>query len=255
LFRYEPLQRRLDRFELPERLGSFGLVSGGGRLVGAFESGFAYFEPGNGRLEWLVRPVHAVTKMRFNDGRVDPSGRFWAGSMVEGSGEPTGRLYCLCDGAARVHLGGIAISNSICFSGDGRHLYFADSPRREIHRFDMDSRNGSISNRTLFAQTPPGAFPDGACIDSEGHLWSAHWGGSRVVRYAPDGSISGSIDLPVTQPTCLAFGGTGLDHLFITTAREDLSTTALTVQPRAGQVLIYKTNIRGRPEARYRPTE
>ncbi len=252
LYRYEPVQRVLEKFELPQRLGSFGFVANSDAIIGAFESGFAFYHPKSGQLDWLARPQHAASNLRFNDGRVDHSGRFWAGSMVEGQGEPTGQLYCLRNGRIETRLRGIAISNGLCFSPDGRYLYFADSPSLRIHRFDIDPVNGALSNRQVFAQTPPREYPDGSAVDREGHLWTAQWGASRVVRYAPDGSISASIDLPVTQPTCIAFGHAALDHLFVTSAREELSAAALSSQPQAGHLFIYKTNIKGNPEPRYR---
>jgi sugar lactone lactonase YvrE len=253
LFRYEPVQRTLEKFELPERLGSFGFVQNSDAIIGAFESGFAFYHPKSGQLDWVARPQHAASNVRFNDGRVDRRGRFWAGSMVEGKGDPTGQLYCLCNGLIETHLRGIAISNGLCFSPDARHLYFADSPSLTIHRFDMDPVSGALSNRQVFAQTPPREFPDGSIVDKEGHLWNAQWGASRVVRYAPDGSISGSIELPVTQPTCIAFGHAALDHLFVTTARDELSAAGLSLQPEAGHLFIYRTNLTGNPEPRYRP--
>jgi L-arabinonolactonase len=253
LYRYEPVNGGLEKFRLPERLGSFGFVEGSDRIVAAFESGFAYYHPESGQLDWIARPQHASGNVRFNDGRVDRMGRFWAGSMVEGQGEPTGKLYCLSKGRIEEHLGGIAISNSLCFSPDGRHLYFADSPQFTIHRFGMDPARGALSNRQIFAVTPAGAFPDGSIVDAEGHLWNAQWGAGRVVRYAPDGSLISSIELPVTQPTCVAFGGAALDQLIVTTARQDLSAAALSLQPQAGHLFIYKASIKGCPEARYRP--
>jgi sugar lactone lactonase YvrE len=170
LFRCDPLTHALESFELPERLGSFGFVEGSDKIVGAFESGFAFYHPESGRLDWVVRPAHEARNIRFNDGRVDRQGRFWAGSMVEGEGEPKGKLYCLHGGTAEVYLTGIAISNSICFSADGSHLYFADTPRRTILRYDIDNAKGAIGNRQVFAHTPQGAFPDGSNIDAEGHL-------------------------------------------------------------------------------------
>lgn len=253
LYRYEPVRGVLEKFELPERLGSFGFVENSNRIIAAFESGFAFYHPESGQLDWIARPQHAAGNVRFNDGRVDHKGRFWAGSMVEGKGEPTGQLYCLCNGHIETHLRGIAISNGLCFSPDARHLYFADSPRLTIHRFDMEPVSGALSNRQVFAQTPAREFPDGSIVDEAGHLWNAQWGASRIVRYAPDGSISGSIELPVTQPTCIAFGHAALDHLFVTTAREELSAAALSLQPEAGHLFIYRTNLKGNPEPRYRP--
>ncbi len=159
LYRYEPVSRALERFELPERLGSFGFIEGSERIIAAFESGFAYYHPESAALEWVSRPEHAAGNMRLNDGRVDRKGRFWAGSMVEGSGESTGKLYCLAKGVSEEHLTGIKICNSLCFSPDGRHMYFADSPQRTILKFDSDPDTGVLSNRQVFARTPPGCFP------------------------------------------------------------------------------------------------
>jgi L-arabinonolactonase len=251
LYRYDPKTRALERFDLPERLGSFGFIDGGDRIVAAFESGFAFFHPQSGQLDWIERPAHGPGNLRFNDGRVDRCGRFWAGSMVEGKGAATGKLYCLSKGKTEVHLTGINICNSVCFSPDGRHMYFADTPHRTILRFDLDAHTGALSNRSVFVETPRGAFPDGSAVDAQGHVWNAHWGAGRVLRYAPDGSISGSIALPVSQPTCVAFGGDELNLLFVTSARESLSSEALAEQPRAGDVFIYQVDVKGLPESRY----
>ena len=250
LFRYDPVTRALESFELPERLGSFGFVEGSDKIVGAFESGFGFYHPESGRLDWLARPAHEAANMRFNDGRVDRQGRFWAGSMVEGEGEPKGKLYCLQAGQSKVRLTGIAISNSICFGADGRHLYFADTPHRTILRYDIDA-GGEIGNRQIFVRTPPGAFPDGSNIDAQGHLWNAHWGAGRVVRYAPDGSISGEIDIPTTQPTCIAFGGQNLDLLYVSSAREHMGDEVLAAQPHAGDVFVYQLDVQGLTDARF----
>ena len=152
LYRYKPELDILEKFELPERLGSFGFVEGCDRIVAAFESGLAFYHPESGRLEWITRPEHAAGNVRFNDGRVDRMGRFWAGSMVEGDGEPTGALYCLCRGVIKTHIRGIAISNGACFSPDGSHMYFADSPKCAIQRFDMEPASGALSNRQIFAR-------------------------------------------------------------------------------------------------------
>ena len=248
IFRYDPRSVSLATFELPERLASFGFAADGERLIAAFESGFALYHPQSGQIDWIARPTHGAAKVRFNDGRVDRQGRFWAGSMTEGGGAPMGKLYCLEGREARVHLTGIAISNSICFSPGGRQLYFADSPHRSILQFEINEQSGALSNRRVFARTPEGAFPDGANVDADGHLWSAHWGAGRIVRYAPDGQISGEIEVPASQPTCIAFGGRTLDLLFVTSAREGLSAEALRAQPHAGDLFVYSVNVRGLPD-------
>ncbi len=253
LHRYDPETGSLATYVLPERLGSFGFVEGSARLIAAFESGFALYDPESGHTEWIVRPQHDAANVRFNDGRVDRQGRFWAGSMTEGRGEPKGKLYCLHGREARVHLTGIAVSNSLCFSADGRHLYFSDSPHRAIYRFDIDQESGALGNRRIFARTPEGAFPDGANVDAEGHIWSAHWGAGRIVRYAPDGRVSGEIEVPASQPTCIAFGTRELDLLFVTSAREGLTRSALRAQPHAGDVFVYAMSVRGLPDRRFVP--
>jgi len=199
----------------------------------------------------VARPPHGPGKLRFNDGRVDRRGRFWAGSMVEGAGEATGKLYCLSKGTAEVHLTGISICNSVCFSPDGRHMYFADTPHRKILRFDTDAATGDLKNRMVLVETPPGAYPDGSNVDAEGHVWNAHWGAGRVVRYAPDGTISGGITVPASQPTCVAFGGDDLDLLLVTSARENLNELELAQQPHAGDLFIYRLGVKGIAESRY----
>jgi L-arabinonolactonase len=251
LFRYDPRSRALEMFELPERLCSFGFIQGSDKLVAAFESGFAHYHPESAQIQWVSRPRHDAGNVRFNDGRVDRQGRFWAGSMVEGEGAAVGKLYCLEGSDAKIRLTDISISNSICFSADGKHLYFADSPRRMILRYDIDPASGSIDNRQMFAKTPQGAFPDGANIDAEGHLWSAQWGAGRVVRYAPDGSVSAILEVPTSQVTCVAFGGAALDLLFVTSAKEGMSAATLQEQPNAGDVFVYKVNIKGLPDPRF----
>ena len=255
LYRYDPLTRQLEQFLVPLRLGSFGLVGDSDRIIAAFESGFAFYRPESGQLDWIEQPGHAAANMRFNDGRVDRQGRFWAGSMVEGAGASDAKLYCLASGApgatSEVRLTGIAISNSICFSPEGRQMYFADSPRREILRYELDPVTGAISNRQIFARTPHGVFPDGSHVDAQGHLWNAQWGAGQVVRYAPDGTISATINVPATHVSCVAFGGANLDLLFVTSARQELSAGQLAVEPHAGDLFVYRLNVRGLADARF----
>jgi L-arabinonolactonase len=252
LLRYTPTTGAVETFDLPERLGSFGFVEDSTQIVAAFESGFALYRPETGALDWIARPPHAAKNIRFNDGRMDRQGRFWGGSMVEGDGEPRGKLYRL-DGSGRCEVCAtdIAISNGICFSPDGKWMYFADSPKQVIHRYALDPESGEISNRCIFAMTPKDAFPDGAQVDCDGCVWSAHWGAGRVVRYTPGGRVDMTIDLPVTQPTCVAFGGDDMDLLFVTTARESLSGKDLERQPHAGNMFIYRVAAKGMSDARY----
>jgi len=163
-----------------------------------------------------------------------------------------GSLYCV-DGSGRAakREGGIRISNGICWSPDSKHFYFADSPLHEIYVYDFNAVSGTISNRRLFARIPDGAHPDGANVDAEGFLWCAQWGAGRVVRYAPDGAVDRILEVPASQPTCIAFGGPALDLLFVTSAREGLTEAELAGQPSAGDVFVYKMECRGLPEPRF----
>ena len=119
--------------------------------------------------------------------------------------------------------------------------------------YDFDAQNGQLSNKKIFAKVPPGIEPDGACVDQQGYVWNAQWGGGRVVRYSPAGEVDRILNLPVTQPTCVALGGPEMNWLFVTSARKGLSNSQLAVQPQAGALFIYQTDVCGLPEDRYRP--
>ena len=252
LLRHDLRSRRTDTIPTPERLCSFGFVRGSGKLIAAFESGIALFDPASGAIEWLARP-ESRAGIRFNDGRVDRQGRFWAGTMMEGDGSlALAKLYSLDrDGKLQTRETGIAIYNGICWSPDGTRFYFSDSPLRTIFVYDFEATSGGISNRRVFATTPEGAFPDGANVDAEGFLWSAHWGAGQVVRYAPDGRIDRTIDVPASQPSCVAFGGSDLDLLFVTSARDGLKADVILRHPSAGDVFVYRVGIRGLPDPRF----
>lgn len=242
----------LQTWRVPERLGSFAHTGDKDLLLCAFETGFADYRLSSGDLAWRARLETLGSGIRFNDGRVDRRGRFWAGTMVEGDTAPQNRLgalYCL-DGVRRASaiLPDVEISNGLAWSPDGRSLYFADSSKRVIWRFDVDPDTGFPVRRSVFAETPPGIYPDGATVDADGCYWSAQWGGSRVVRYRPDGTVDTTILLPASQPTCLCFGGPDLSLLCITTAREGLSPTQRQQEPLAGSLLIYNTNFCGLAE-------
>jgi len=253
LWRYDFARKATESFETPERLTSFGFIGAGETLVAAFESGIGLYKPGKPGISWLHRPQFDVPGLRFNDGRVDRQGRFWAGTMVEAAGGPkAGTLHSIgSDGGIRTHADGISISNGICWSPDSRRFYFADSPTRTIYVYDFDPNSGSISNRQVFARTPEGAYPDGANVDAGGFLWSAHWGAGRLVRFAPDGAIDSTIEVPTDQPTCVAFGGPDLDLMFVTSARDGLSAEALARQPHAGDVFVYKVSVPGLTDGRF----
>ena len=254
LFRYDWTRGSTQILDTPERVGSFGLVENSERLIVAFAGGIALYDPDKKSVEWLARPEEIAPGIRFNDGRVDRLGRFWSGTMIEdGSHANGGSLYSVSGaGELRRHFSGIAISNGLCLSPDGGLLYFADSPTRTIRVFEMIEPAGTLGNSRVFAQTAEGSVPDGAAIDADGCMWSAHWGGGRVVRYTPDGRIDRTLQVPTRQPSCVCFAGPDLDVLCVTTAREGMTDETLRADPHAGSVFFYRTGAQGLREPEYR---
>jgi len=247
----------VETTEMPERLCSFAFLAGGGsHILAAFESGLAYFDIETKALDWIARVEKKGNGRRFNDGRTDRQGRFWVGTMVEdeaSAGADTGTLFCLeRDGTLHPHMGGVAISNSLCASPDGGTLYFADSPKKAIWAFDLDPESGSISHKRIFAEVTEGE-PDGAVTDSEGCLWSARWGAGEVVRHAPDGKVMETLKVPAGQASCVAFGGPDLKTLFVTSARAGLDEAALDRDPEAGNLFIYESDVAGLPGVPFTP--
>lgn len=254
LYCWDWSERTTKSVELAERLGSLGLTSDPDWLICAFASGFALFNPQTGAQRWLHKAEPHYRGIRMNDGRVDERGNFWAGSMVEEAalaGDEMGTLYRLApDGTVTRHRHGIAISNAICFPPHGQSLYFADTPTRTILELPL-ANDGAVMGETSFACVSGDGYPDGAIVDAQGCLWNAEWGASRLTAYRPDGSISQHVPLPVSQPTCMAFGGPDLDLLFVTSARENLDEAALQQQPDAGKVLVLEQVGRGVPAGRF----
>jgi sugar lactone lactonase YvrE len=200
---------------MPEAPGSIALRRAGGLLV-AMQSGV--FVLGPRQPQPFVRPAEHEAGLRFNDGRCDRAGRFWVGTLAEPDFPPRGVLYRIeADGRATAMRSALHVPNSLAWSPDGRTMYFADTPRHKIWAYDYDAAAGTYSQERLFAAPHPG-FPDGSCVDADGCLWNAEWGGSRVVRYTPDGKIDRVLAVPAKNPTCCAFGGTRLDTLYITSA-------------------------------------
>ena len=254
LYRYDPITENLEQWSTPERLCCFAPVAGQDYLVTAFASGFAFYDPVNGSLDWIEKVEADNPGTRLNDGRTDRQGRMWAGTMVENSDQASyrGSLYCLDSNlVVRKTIGNLLITNSLCWSPDSKRMYHCDTPRQKINYYPFDSQSGNVGDREVLVSTEEGCYPDGSIVDADGFLWNAQWGGSKVVRYAADGSTNLEIKLPVSQPTCVAFGGADLDLVFVTTARQGLSEEALRGQSQAGDVFVYKTDYRGLVESAF----
>jgi sugar lactone lactonase YvrE len=254
LYRYSLQDKKLEQWATPERLGSFALVANSDKLICGFASGFAYFNPVKGAIQWLSKIEQDNPGTRLNDGRADRQGRFWAGSMVEVGEQGAGALYSI-DHQLRVssQISGLTISNGLCWSPDGKLMYHTDTPSRSIYRYDFDTVSGAISNQSLLVRTEKGCFPDGATVDAQGYIWSAQWGASRVARYNPEGETDFILPLPVSQPTCVAFGGSDLNSLFVTSAYEGLDAEARATQPEAGNLFIFETDIKGIADPQFQP--
>jgi sugar lactone lactonase YvrE len=208
----------------------------------------------DGRLDQLAE-VESGIDNRLNDGRVDARGRLWIGTMDNALHRPSGSLYRVDpDGTVMRQFGGVIVSNGIAFSPDGRTLHFTDTRRYISWAFDLDLDEGTLRNRRVFADFTQGRDrPDGACVDQDGCLWMAIFAGGRIVRLTPDGRIDRTVVLPVTNPTCLCFGGADLSTLFVTTARKFLSEQQLAAEPLAGSLLAIHGLGRGLPEHRFGP--
>lgn len=219
-------------------------------LAIATETGLKRYDISTGRAS-LIAAIEADDPLtRSNDARVHPSGAFWIGTMRKQEDIAGGALYHYRAGKLRVIRSPVKIPNAICFSPDGRTAYWADTPTKLIHKCATDPATGlPVGDWTLFADVTEGrGFPDGAVVDSEGYLWNAKWGGSCVVRHAPDGSIDRIVEVPVSQVSCPAFGGPELKTLFLTTANKQLSTDQLATEKVAGGVFAIDLDIAGLPE-------
>jgi len=219
----------------------------GGVMV-ALQNGFASLDLGTAELTIIHDPEPHLPGNRFNDGKCDPAGRFWAGTMPFNEGGPLGSLYCMdIDHSVRRVLEGVAISNGLVWSHDRSTMHFIDSPTKVVAAFDYDESAGLISNRRVAINIPLGSgVPDGMAIDADGMVWVAHFGGSRVTRWNPTtGELLDTIGVPATQVTACAFGGPDLDQLYITTASFGLDADALTQQPDAGGLFVASPGVKG----------
>lgn len=248
--RLDPVDDKVRTWPMPALVGSIALVEDG-RLLVALPQQLALFDPRDGRLEPFVEPPPMPAEHRFNDGRCDRQGRFWVGSMHNVTRAPEGVLFCLEGRRLRAVRSGICIPNSLAFSPDGRTMYFADSLRYSLYAYDYDTGRGQPGAERLLASTQAPGFPDGSTVDAQGFLWNAEFNAARLVRYAPDGRIDRVVPLPVPRPTCCAFGGPGLETLYVTTASQNMSPEELAAQPLAGALLALDVGVRGLPEPRF----
>ena len=238
-----------DHFlSLGEPIGCCAPRRGGG-LVLALRSGFYSLDLETGSRVPLAAPEQ-VPGNRFNDGKCDPAGRFLAGSMCDTETKPTGSLYSFSQaGGLNTLLTGLRISNGLAWRPDGGTFYFVDTPTQTVMAYDYDLETGGLSNPRPVIRVPESArYPDGMTSDQEGMLWIALWGGAAVTRWDPGtGNMIASFPLPVLQPSSCVFGGSNLDELYITSAREGMPPQQLEEYPLSGGLFRLRPGIRGMP--------
>ncbi|MGR3495934.1 SMP-30/gluconolactonase/LRE family protein [Citreimonas sp.] len=193
-------------------------------LLIATETGLYRFDLTTGAREPVARIEADRPETRSNDGRADPMGGFWIGTMGKSAEPRAGVIYRYFDGAVEKLFPDITIPNAICFAPDGRRAYIADTPRQRIWTVSLDAQGWPDTPPDVFVDLRSDALnPDGAVVDSEGAVWNAQWGAGRVARYLPDGSLDRVLDVPARQCTCPCIGGPALNRMIVTSAWEGLS--------------------------------
>ncbi len=243
-----------ETFHLPQFVSSVALRQQGGLII-TLKNAFAFFDPDTGQLDLLDSPEPDKPDNRFNDGKCDRQGRFWAGTMNHLQCDaPSGSLYRFDPDRRTTRMRcDVSCSNGLGWSPDNRVMYFAESFRHCIYAFDFDAADGTLSNQRVFASMDKnsGGVPDGLTVDAEGCVWNAQVGLGRVVRYSPTGDVDRIIELPVPRPTSCIFGGDNLDVLYVTSATETMTEEQIAQAPLSGGLFAIYPGVRGLPEPRF----
>jgi sugar lactone lactonase YvrE len=221
-----------------------------GRLLVATQTGIFFFDPDTGAYDFFVDPDPDMPVNRLNEGKCDPQGRFWIGSICTIDRRASGGLFRVDrDGRSARVLSEIVIPNCLVWTLDRSGVYFTDSFKKLIWSFSYEPETGVLTDRRVHIDVSANAgIPDGGAIDQDGCLWNAEFGGGCVRRYTPGGKVDRKIDLPVTQITSCAFAGPALDALVVVTAKRALLAEQRAGQPLSGDVFVVKTDAKGVPE-------
>ncbi len=253
IHRFSPDTRKSEVFETGMPVMALGIRKAGG-FVAATSKGIATWDTQRKTFEPLCDPLAGRAGFRFNDAATDSRGRFWVGTVNDNNPKgPDGELFCIQgDGSSKLMDGNVTVANGIGWSPDRKIMYFTDSFRYAIYAYDFAEEAGTITNRRTFVQTSPdGGVPDGMTVDSEGFVWSAFWGGWKVVRYNPEGKVDREYGLPVPNPTSCAFGGKRLDELYITSATLGMTPEEKQKSVQSGDLFRLKVGIPGVDEPRF----
>ena len=265
-------QGQVEYWPLTQEPGCIAPVQGGG-LVMALRDGIYLAREWGGPLQLLAAAPYDTSKQRFNDGKCDAQGRFWAGSLYEPKDLALGALYMLDGQGLHAMVGGtkdgvdsgVVTANGLAWSPDGRTAYWADTTAHQVRAFDFDAASGQLTHGRVFYQAAPkpagwawgsaalyGGRPDGAAVDAEGCYWSAQYEGGRLLRLSPKGEVLAEVPTPALCPTMPCFGGADLKTLFITTSRQGRSPQELAQYPSAGCVWAMRVEVAGLAVNAYR---
>ncbi len=244
-------------WQLDTEPGCIGRHANGGLII-AMRSGVAHLDSISGKLTHIADAPYDKKTSRFNDGRCDATGRFWAGTIYEPRDHAGAQLYAVEHGIVRAAGNPVTVSNGLGLSGDNRTLYHSDTTAHRISCYDFELASGTISNGRVFKQFDMdknvanyGGRPDGATVDSEDAYWCAMYDGGRLLRLSPTGDVLQEVALPVRCPTMMAFGGDDLCTLYITSVREKRSAAELEMLPWSGCLLSMRVDVPGRIEPAY----
>lgn len=250
LHRFDPASGADEgrRFSAP--IGCFAFVKSGGLILG-MKDGFATLADWRADPQPFGEQIFADRPdIRANDGRTDPAGRFWMGTVNMAKSAHDAALYRLDGDGAVVEIeGGMLTCNGAAFTADGRRFFHSDTPSHAIRAYDCDPRSGALSGRSIFHQFPFGkGRPDGGSVDAEGCYWAALFDGGRVVRLSPEGEILTEVPLPAKRPTMIVFGDDDLRTAYVTSSRAGLSPEELEAQPLSGAIFRFRVDAPGLPE-------
>ncbi|OXI43837.1 SMP-30/gluconolactonase/LRE family protein [Burkholderia aenigmatica] len=253
IFRSDASGGNCESWDVPQKVGSMALREHGGAIL-SLADGFYLFDFESGSTSLISKVLHRTPDVRLNDGKVDRAGRFIAGSMDTTETQGVGILYSLDKSHRLTELDrGIVVSNGPCWSPDGSTFYFSDSRSRTIWAYDYDNVTGKVCNKRVFAIFGDGdGFPDGATVDSEGCVWSAGVYAGKIHRFAPDGQLIESIQMPVVCVSSVMFGGPKLDTLYATTMSSSPVPDVIESGEHAGSLFaITGLDVTGVPERRF----
>lgn len=247
LYHYQPDTKEMDFLSLPQKISAFALKTNQEMII-VLEDGFYELDLNNGKVELIEHVEKELEDNRFNDGKCDAKGRFFAGTMNTGDKQDQGALYCLDENLKiEQKLDGLGLSNGLAWSSDNQSMYLIDTAKDAVYQFDYDLETSSMSNqKQIINFQEEEGFPDGMTIDSEDNLWIAHYGGAKVSRWNPrTGEKLSEMKLPALNITSCTFGGKNLDELYITTARDGMDEGQLEKYPLSGRVLQVRAEVKG----------